>query len=212
MSNNRNPAGSSNPQTPIIRPTDRPTHLERRISTQTLMETITAKTKVTLPPQARRASPTLSEGSESSEEDPADLDAKQEEEQDALSRRLKELEQKMTRENLGLVHDPPPSAPGSVGSETRSARSLILNPDKQSESSSNSPQGSIPSIPSPTSGSQSSSQILHSQKQYSANVSPTRSPHFAQGRSPRYGHIRPRPSERGSTQGSTASSFSDISG
>ncbi len=204
-------ASISSLPTPTVKRGGGPLPLERRTSTQTLMETITSKPKAVSAPPIRSHSPTLSEGSESSSEEDvrADLEFRREEEQDALSKRLKELETLMTRD-IGLVHEPKYSRPASVSSEPRSVRSLTLNVEKQSESSSTSPQGSIPSIPSPTSGSQSSSQILHPKRTLPPTTSPTL---FSQGRSPkRYGHIKVRPGDKGSTQGSTASSFSDISG
>lgn len=192
----------------------------RRGSSQTL----TGKGTIRQHPgtgELRPPSPSPSDG-ESSDEDvgKAEQDAKKkEEEQDALTQRLKELERVITNDRLGLVHKPRVSSrSASMSSERHSVGSApsSLAQEGPPESLSASPQGSIPSIPSPTSGSQVASQT--SKQQPKSIPSPTRSPLASplpiRGQMP-FRHFvgRTRTSEKGSsTQASTASSFSDISG
>ena len=147
-------------------------------------------------------------------EENADRDA---EEQDALDRKLQHLQKMMTNDALGLVSVARPRDKGKsvdrgrIGPQrldTLSSRSA-----SQSVSSVSSPQGSIPDIPSPSVDSQPHSPISRHMSSKSSSP-PAVSPRSALGQSHRrYGRLVDRTmSEPGSSHGSEASSFSDISG
>ena len=142
------------------------------------------------------------------------------EEQEALDRKLHELQQMMTNDVLGLVsaREPKGSERGrkwlassvSAGyrhrDDTLSSRS---NSTSQSVSSAGSPQGSIPDIPSPsTNGSQSYSPMSRHMSPSKSSSPPSVSSGVATGR--RYAPMSL--SEQESNHGSETSSFSDISG
>lgn len=155
------------------------------------------------------------------------------EEESALERKLRDLERMMTSETLGLVqsrraHEKGKSVdrgrPGAAGSLSSTRQGL---PDSfrvdnagaesdrsQSVSSSGSPQGSIPSMPSPPSESQRSSPVsIHRHLSPSKSSSPPMvSPRSARGMRFQALVGGANPSEHGSSHGSSASSFSDISG
>jgi len=151
--------------------------------------------------------------SSSEDEESQEREAKKEEEQDALTKRLKELEKVITNERLGLVQrHRDPSRSESISSERRhSSAPSSVAPENPPESLSASPQGSIPSIPSPPSGSQVINQPTR--RLHSPTKSPLTSPSPLRGQPQlRLFPSRTRASEKGSsTQASTASSFSDIS-
>ena len=173
----------------------------------------------------RPASPSSSAGDTDSEDEQAikeeDADRTAEEE-DALSRKLVELQKMMTNEALGLVGGVRPknskttkatdrgrSAPLSPRS-TASSRmdTLSSRSASQSISSASSPQGSIGEIPSPESQSPIG-KALSSKSPSPAAVS-SRSALAHSHR--RYGPLVDRTAEYGSSIGSGTSSFSDLSG
>ena len=162
------------------------------------------------------------------------------EEQQALERKLEELRQKMTKDALGLISSPPqfnftrrdadrvrmqPLSTSSVSSSLHQrldmSRRYSQTPSHHSLSSTSSPQGSIPDIPSPPS--ESRSQPSSPIARHLSPPGPSRSPPAVSHgnalgtvRSPSVyrrptigGNVR---SEKGSEIGSTASSISDMSG
>ncbi|KAJ7591494.1 hypothetical protein C8J56DRAFT_935709 [Mycena floridula] len=146
---------------------------------------------------------------DSDSEDEADLKEeeteREAEEQDALDRKLQELQRMMTNEAIGLVSQKRKDGDrGRLSSSMSSSRQDNLSRSgSQSISSSNSPPGSIPDIPSPPPDSHSP---------MGRHIPPALSPRSAIGQSHRrYGSIHRPVSEQGSSQGSQASSFSDIS-
>ncbi|KAF8076778.1 hypothetical protein FPV67DRAFT_1605194 [Lyophyllum atratum] len=181
--------------------------------------------KKTLAP-LRPTTPSSSEGTDSEDEavrkeEDADRDA---EEQDALNRKLQQLQSMITNDALGLVSSARPgrgrgkgidrgrgeplsprSMVGSYRQDTLSSRSA-----SHSVSSASSPQGSIPDIPSPQSESQPHSPIPRRLSATKSSSPPTLSPRSALGQ--RYRPLVDRTmSEHGSSHGSEASSFSDLS-
>lgn len=180
-------------------------------------------------PRLRPTSPSSSEGTDSEDEEATkeeEADRKLEE-QEALDKKLKDLQKMITGDTLGLVSSSR-SKPKGKGKATdrgrmsivtqgpdqmqRSYRADELSSRSQSVSSTSSPQGSIPSIPSPP---------PESQSPLSRHISPSKSssppaisPRSARGQSHlRYGQMVGRANaSEGSNQGSSASSFSDISG
>lgn len=172
----------------------------------------------------RPTSPSSSAGDSDSEDEQAIKEEEAErnaEEEDALSRKLAELQKMMTNEALGLVSGtrqkgskskttdrgrPAPLSPRSAGSsrmDTLSSRSA-----SQSVSSASSPQGSIGEIPSPESQSPMG-KALSSKSPSPAAVS-SRSALAHSHR--RYGPLVDRTADYGSSIGSGTSSFSDLSG
>jgi len=177
--------------------------------------------------QLRPATPSSSEGTDSEEEEAAkeeDADRKLEE-QDALDKKLKNLQRLITGDALGLISSSRPKGKGkevdrgrvpipSAGALQRSFRGDELSSRSQSVSSASSPHGSIPSMPSPPPESQSQSPISRHLSSSKSSSPPAISPRSARGQSNmRYGPMvgRANVSEQGSNQGSSASSFSDIS-
>lgn len=173
-----------------------------------------------------------SEDEQAAKEEEADRAA---EEEEALSRKLASLQRMMTSEALGLVGSPLSPEKGKVRDVIRGRAPVpIFRPGREGEdvvgfrrndesfrheernrdhsasvSSASSPQGSIPSIPSPPPESQSPmARHLSTSKSSSP---PTVSTRNARGLS----HMRYGPlaglSEQESSHGSSASSFSDIS-
>jgi len=192
--------------TQLVRP------VARRGSSQTLIgRGAFRNAQTTTGGDLRVPSTSLSDDASSDEDSSHDQDAKKEEKQDALTKRLQELEKVITNERLGLVQRRrPPSRSASMGSERHSSSApSSVAPENPPESLSASPQGSIPSIPSPL-----SSQALHQPPRLaSPTKSPLASPLPSRGQFQlRNLQNRARASEKGSsTQASTASSFSDIS-
>lgn len=163
---------------------------------------------------------------------PSDSESEQEDEQekraevlDALEKKLKHANMTMKGDALGFVRT---ARPKTKKNQERGREGLTSpsSPLRQSfrrgdlsssdlNSSASSPQGSIPSIPSPTSSSLSQSPAgRHISAARKSSSPPAVSSGFAQGQS----NIQhrtiasiTRPSERSSSQGSNASSFSDIS-
>jgi hypothetical protein len=144
------------------------------------------------------------------------------EEQEALDKKLKHLTKLITGDALGFVRSPRPQGKGKEidrgrtppRAMQRSFRGGELSSRSQSVSSASSPQGSIPSIPSPPPESQSQSPISRHLSPSKSSSPPTVSPRSVRGQSHmRYGPMVGRTvSEQGSNHGSSASSFSDISG
>ncbi|KAJ7645524.1 hypothetical protein DFH06DRAFT_1211615 [Mycena polygramma] len=179
---------------------------------------------------------TDSEDEEAKKEEEADRNA---EEQEALDRKLQELQQMVTNDALGLVSAASrPGAPGKgkakeiisrgrMGAGATSASPLqgSFRRDSYSSplsvSSASSAQGSIPDIPSPPPDSQPHSPMgrhlspssRHLSPPHKSSSPPALSPRSALGQSHRrYGPLVERAvSEQGSNHGSEASSFSDIS-
>lgn len=170
----------------------------------------------------RPASPPLSD----EEEDLDDEDAMKEEEADrqaeeeeTLARKLVELQRMMTTETIGLVSAPRTRDKGKAQDRGRmtpvsphslsSSRMDTLSSRSQSISSAGSAQGSIPDIPSQSSGSQP-----HSPVGRDIPRKPSRPPAVsARNKVKRQFSVLPHPvSDLSSNQGSSASSFSDLSG
>ncbi|KIJ37444.1 hypothetical protein M422DRAFT_33767 [Sphaerobolus stellatus SS14] len=175
-------------------------------------------------PNALRRPPTPagSGPSESDEEiDREEEDARRQEEKESVDRRLKELEEMMSSERLGFARPPRlrPSAGPSVIPQRSPLREVARAESlSTSESAAPSPQGSIPSIPSPppeTQSQTSSSAFSSAQATTTLPMNGALSPHSPRMRhhSPRRGLVAVRgiPSQRGSNHGSAASSFSDLS-
>jgi hypothetical protein len=177
--------------------------------------------------QLRPTTPSSSEGTDSEDEEAAkeeDADRKLEE-QESLDKKLKNLQRLITGDALGLISSPRPKAKGkevdrgrmpipSAEAMQRSYRGDELSSRSQSVSSASSPRGSIPSLPSPPPESQSRSPISRHFSSSKSSSPPAISPRSARGQSNmRYGAMvgRPNASEQGSSHGSLASSFSDIS-
>jgi hypothetical protein len=174
----------------------------------------------------RPESPSSSSGDSDSDElaikeEEADRTA---EEEDALSRKLVELQKMMTNEALGLVSgarlkssknkttDRGTSTPLSIRSTTSSKiDTLSSRSASQSISGASSPQGSIGEIPSPPLESQSPirKKALSSKSPSPAAVSSRSALAHAHRR---YGPLVDRTADYGSSIGSEASSFSDLSG
>lgn len=176
----------------------------------------------------RPASPSSSPGDTDSEDEQAIREEEADrtaEEEDALSRKLAELQKMMTNEALGLVGGPRPKnsknkatdrgrsaplSPRSAGSsrmDTLSSRSA-----SQSISSAGSPQGSIGEIPSPPSESQSHSPIKKALSSKSPSPAAVSSRSALAHAHRRYGPLVDRTADYGSSHGSETSSFSDLSG
>lgn len=172
----------------------------------------------------RPTSPSSSEGGTDSDEDAIKEEEAERnaEDEEALSRKIEELQKMMTTETLGLVSGTrsnnkgkakdrgrsEPLSPRSLGSsrlDSLSGRSM-----SQSISSAGSPHGSgsIPDIPSQSSESQPHSPIGRGLSSKSSSP-PAVSSRSAVGLVHRR---RERPTDFGSSHGSEASSFSDLSG
>jgi hypothetical protein len=176
-------------------------------------------------PHLRPTTPSSSEATDSEDEEAAkeeEADRKVEE-QEALDKKLKSLQMLITGETLGLIRSSPQGkgrgkevdrgrmSPRAV---RRSFRADELSSRSQSVSSASSPHGSIPSIPSPPPESQPQSPMGRHLSQNKSSSPPAISPRSVRGQSHmRYGPMVGRTvSEQGSNHGSSASSFSDISG
>ncbi|KAF4601819.1 hypothetical protein EYR40_005019 [Pleurotus pulmonarius] len=172
--------------------------------------------------------------SDSSEETDSDDEAAQKEdealrdieEEEALARKLQDLQTMINNDALGLVSSSRPkqnkgkdTGRGRIGLTPSSSVNSSLRGDtlssrstSQSLSSANSPQGSIPDIPSPPPDSQLNSPLSRHMSAPKSSSPPAVSPRSAIGQSHRhYGLIDRAVSEQGSSVGSEASSFSDIS-
>ena len=190
----------------------------------TSSSTLTYQTpKRTIAP-LRPASPSSSAGDTDSDDEQAMKEENADrtaEEEDALSRKLVDLQKMMTNEALGLVGGVRPKS--SKTKATDRGRSVPLSPRStassrmdtlssrsasQSISSASSPQGSIGEIPSPESQSPIG-KALSSKSPSPAAVS-SRSALAHSHR--RYGPLVDRTAEYGSSIGSGTSSFSDLSG
>jgi hypothetical protein len=185
----------------------------------TSSSTLTVQGQKKVPVPMRPSSPSSSDKTDSDDEDAikeeeADRDA---EEQEALDRKLQQLQKMMTNDALGLVSAARPHDKGKGVDRGRtnlgSQRLDTLSSRSASQSISSSPQGSIPDIPSPPGDSQPQSPIGRHMSSKSSSP-PTVSPRSALGQSHRqYGSLVERTvSDHGSSHGSEASSFSDISG
>lgn len=197
------------------------------------------------------ASPNDASSEESSEEerDVQEEEERRQEEQNALDKKLKDLQRMMTKETLGLVSSPTPqrafpvkvqtdvprNRPLSVSSTSSSFRHRGLDlsrrnnttpgqshsPSQHSLSSTSSPHGSVPSIPSPPAENRTQPIAVgrmarHLSPQTNRTSPPAISTRNAMGYNARQNSI-PTPSrtrlagEIGSERGSEASSFSDLS-
>lgn len=187
--------------------------------------------------------------SEEEERDKEEEEERRVEEQNALDKKLRDLQRMMTKEALGLVSSPtlPRAPPARSQTDRAKARPLSVSstsssfhqkvpmrrhstntsqshtPSHQSLSSASSPQGSIPSIPSPpmetrTQPLSTGVMTRHLNPQGKSTSPPAVSPRSAWGQTIRQnsGYIVGRTKmggERGSEMGSEAStSFSDLSG
>ncbi|KAH8118435.1 hypothetical protein DFH11DRAFT_672136 [Phellopilus nigrolimitatus] len=152
------------------------------------------------------------------------------EEQEALDAKLKRLQTVMTSDALGLVRSARFQVKGKQpqrGRDIKPSISPSSSPSRQTfrqrdlsssdfNSSSSSPQGSIPSIPSPPPEPQIQSPMTRHMPHAKKSSSP---PALSSGQARGQAHMQYRPmavgmahtSDRGSNQGSSTSSFSDIS-
>ena len=168
-------------------------------------------------PHLQPTTPSSSEGTDSEDEEVAkeeEADRKVEE-QEALDKKLQNLQKLITGDALGLVSSPRSKGKGKNNAKQKyhGRTSPDLSSRSQSVSSTGSPQGSIPSIPSPPPESQPQSPISRHLSPSKSSSPPAVSPRSVRGQS----HLRYAPmvgptSEQGSNHGSSASSFSDISG
>lgn len=186
--------------------------------------TLTLRTPIKQHVSIRPTTPS-SDGGSDSEDDNALKEEEAErtaEEQEALDRKLEELQRMMTNDALGLVARPRGKSndkgrgalsPRSVGSSYR-PDTLSSRSTSQSVSSAGSPHGSIPDIPSPPTGeSQSHSPISRHRSPTKSSSPATYSSQSAVGHSHprRYGPLVDRSSDYSSHDDSGASSFSDLS-
>lgn len=192
-------------------------------------------TKNVVSPIKANDSPYNSDSESDDDQEREDAEEKTREEQEALDQKLKRLQSVLTADALGLVRTASPNAKGKQAERGREGPKSPSSPSplRQSvgrrdlrslsaseNSATSSPPGSIPSIPSPSSDSLPHSPVgrhLHQAKKSSSP--PMVSPGHARGQShmpfrPMIGVTRPSTGDtsRSSNQGSTASSFSDISG
>ncbi|KAA1466463.1 hypothetical protein DENSPDRAFT_856145 [Dentipellis sp. KUC8613] len=174
--------------------------------------------------EVRRSSP-ISSGSGTESEgdgDEADQEAGRLEEQEALDNKLMALQKLMTDDSLGLVSSPRPKHGKDVdrGRHTVYIGDTRVDPQdrfrrdnlsrSQSISSTSSPQGSIPSMPSPPP--ESHSPMSRHLSPPGKSTSPAAvSPRSVRGQTHMRQVLKAKASEKGSNQGSSASSFSDLS-
>ena len=189
------------------------------------------------PPIKTSASPPPHSDSESDSDEDAEKSEEEErrlEEQEALERKLRHLQSVMTADTLGLVRD---GRPKTKGKEPRRGRDMMSptspSPLRQAytrnfrrdpsssdfNSNMSSPQGSvqgsIPSIPSP-----SESQVQSPVARHFTHTKSPSPPAVSVSQARGVPHMQYRPmaiatphaSDRSSTQGSAASSYSDIGG
>lgn len=184
-------------------------------------------------PRLQRQGSASSEDTDSEEEDNIKEEEAERvaEEQEALDRKLQDLQRMMTNDTLGLVSTRTRNKGKGPAQQNERGRvsSSIVSPasshhrfdhettsrsTSRSFSSASSPQGSIPDIPSPLNDSLPQSPIGRHISPNKSSSPPALSPRNALGHSHRkYGHLRSG-SEKSSSQDSRseASSFSDISG
>jgi len=198
---------------------------KKAISSSTLTLQATKRPFIPLRPTSPSSSggETDTSDEEAIKEEEADRAA---EEEEALARKLAELHRTMTTDALGLVsgHRPKdkgkvkdrgrsaPLSPRSVGSYRQDTLSNTSESRSASQSVSNasSPQGSIPEIPSSSSErSQPQSPMGRHFSQKSGSPPTLSARNVLRGR---YGPLMDRTSDFGSSHGSEASSFSDLSG
>ena len=167
------------------------------------------------PPTFQPASPLSSESESDGEYERREEAERRLEEQEALDKKLKNLQTLLTGDNVGLVSSEHRKAKesqtqgrfASSSSSQMARKDASVSSRSQSISSASSPRGSIPSIPSRT---PESSQSLTSK-----HTSPTKSVGPATAATP--GQTRTQPLLRygpsvNAATGSSASSFSDLSG
>lgn len=177
-----------------------------------------------LPPRLPRRPPARSRSSSpgSDDDSEAELDAseeaeRQQEERETLDQKLRNLQTMITGDKLGLVRSSRPrQRTGRPSRDPQRALSNYTSLDSSSPSTSSvgSPQGSIPSIPSPP------PERHQVQQPVPRNAIPVRSS-GPPALLPRHAHPQgfgglvgmvPQNSERNSNNGSSTSSFSDLSG
>lgn len=168
------------------------------------------------------ASPPLSDEEEDSDDEDAIKEEeaeRQAEEEETLARKLLDLQRMMTTETVGLVSAPRTRDRGKAQDRGRmtpvsphslsSSRMDTLSSRSQSISSAGSPQGSIPDIPSQSSGSQPHSPVGRDIPRKASSPAAV----SARNKVKRQFGVLPHPvSDLSSNQGSSASSFSDLSG
>ena len=207
------------PQGTHIRPSPQPSLANRLLKGQGSASSMTLSHKRVVTPSElppRVPSP-ASQSSESSDEiDRAEEEERRQEEQEAVGRRLKELEKMMKSDTLGFRSPrlKQPIAGPSTLSQRSPLRESVQPKDGINDSEATSPQGSIPSIPSPPpdTQSQSSSQAMSSTQAASPTNTPLRAPPQTNPL-PHRGLtvVRAHPPRVTSSHGSSASSFSDLS-
>ncbi|GJJ07229.1 hypothetical protein Clacol_001429 [Clathrus columnatus] len=163
-----------------------------------------------------------SSGSDEEEMDAMEEETRKLEEEEAVGRRLKELEKMINSDTLGFVRAPKPPSRINLGSSQDQTRSQLAESVRRedsvagtSESSVASPQGSIPSIPStPTESRSPTGSSALSSVQATTTLPQNHQPQSpSQAQSSRHNSRRgfPRSTQHANSQGSAASSFSDLS-
>jgi len=204
---------------------------ESSSSTLTLQAT---KNVAVVSPIQSNDSPSNSESESDEEQEREDAEERRREEQEALDQKLQRLQAVMTNDAIGLVRAVRPNSKGKQVERGREGPKSPSSPSplrqsvgrrdlrslsESENSATSSPQGSIPSIPSPSSESLPQSPVGRHLHQARKTSSP---PMVTAGHARGHSHMPyrpligvPRPStsdtSRSSNQGSTASSFSDIS-
>jgi len=173
-------------------------------------------------PPRRPAARSRSSSAGSDDDSDAELDASEQaerqlEEQEALDQKLRNLQTMITGDKLGLVRTSRPRQRTERPSrDPHRALSNYTSLDSSSPSTSSvgSPQGSIPSIPSPSPERRQAQQPAHRHAVAAKSSSPPALSH-RQAQPQGFGGLigmAQKNSERDSNNGSSASSFSDLSG
>jgi hypothetical protein len=175
-------------------------------------------TRILRRPSVRsRSSSAGSDSDADSELDASEQAERQLEEQEALDKKLRNLQTMITGEKLGLVRSPRPRQRAERPSrDPHRALSNYTSLDSSSPGTSSvgSPQNSIPSIPSPPSEQR---QVRRPTGRHTVAAKPSSPPSLPSRLAHPQGFggpigIAPRNSEKDSNNGSSTSSFSDLSG
>lgn len=166
--------------------------------------------------------PTVASDSESESDDGDDIaDEEKLHEEEALQKRLQELQQLMNNETLGLVRQNGRDLKGKIPQRGRdNSAQFVQKSDATSNngslSTTSSPQGSIPSIPSPSPDSLPHSPVSRHLSPAKKSSSP---PAISIGNARGQSHMQykhpfgpSKASAKSSTQNSATSSFSEING
>ncbi|KAF9555362.1 hypothetical protein CPC08DRAFT_135147 [Agrocybe pediades] len=175
----------------------------------------------------RPTSPSIDSGSDSDDEEALKEEEAESlaEKEDALTRKLADLQRMMTVDTIGLVSGSRtrdkgkgkdrgrsvPMSPRSVGSLSSRQDALSSRSASQSVSSASSPQGSIPEISSTSGDSQPQSPMRRNLSHKSSSPPALSSRNALSHVHNRRHALTERTSDFGSSHGSEASSFSDLS-